>query len=443
MRSLSTRLFLPILLITGTVLAQPTQRDSTSSLSNKQLASEILANKDFHIVMEKGRALLKSGFNAGSGYAQVWIRDFNTFIDYSLKVRPQSEVRDALLKFFYFQEFDGDMVDGYEQIGPNAKIDYYGRFTRYDMPGYAFHKNTVEADQESSLIQAVFKYVKATGDTSFLHQVVHGKTVFRRMELALGYMMNFRYDHEYGMMWNAATADWGDVQFHDPWGVKLDENSDPACSIYTNAMFLIALQDFVQLCPDTATANKWDRIHDEIAHNVMKYLWDPKHDKFIPHLYIKCNPFKNGFDENKIYYHGGTAVAIEAGLLSSKQVLQALHKMEQDVKDAGAQSIGLTMYPPYPAGTFANPGMEPYHYQNGGDWTWFGARMITDLVRYGYARQAYRAIQPFVERVVKNNGFYEWYTIKGKPEGSGSFRGSAGVLMQAIDALRTWAKADK
>ncbi len=442
MSSFFTKLLLPILFVTAVASAQ-SPLPGGARISDKQLASEILSNKNFDIIMQKGRALLKTGFNAGSGYAQVWIRDFNTFINYSLKVRPQSEVRNALLKFFYFQEFDGDMVDGYEQIGPHAKIDYYGRFTRYDMPGYAFHKNTVEADQESSLIQAVYKYVMATGDTSFLHEVVHGKTVLRRMELALGYMMNFRYDRKYGMMWNAATADWGDVQFHSPWGVKLDQNSDPACSIYTNAMFLIALHDFVKLSPDTAIANKWERIHNEIAHNVMKYLWDPKHDKFIPHLYIKCNPFRNGFDENKIYYHGGTAVAIEAGLLSKKQVLQALHKMEQDVKDAGAQSIGLTMYPPYPPGTFANKGMEPYHYQNGGDWTWFGARMITDLVRYGYIRQAYREIQPFVDRVVKNDGFYEWYTIEGKPEGSSSFRGSAGVLMQAIGELRAWAKANE
>jgi len=114
--------------------------------------------------------------------------------------------------------------------------------------------------------------------------------------------------------------------------------------------------------------------------------------------------------------------------------------MEADVKAAGAQSIGLTIYPPYPAGAFENRGMRPYSYQNGGDWTWFGARMITELVRYGYVKQAYRDIQPFVDRVINYHGFHEWYTVDGKPQGSASFRGSAGVLMQAIDALREWAR---
>ncbi len=32
-------------------------------------------------------------------------------------------------------------------------------------PRYAGHKNTVETDQESSLIQAVYKYIQITGDS--------------------------------------------------------------------------------------------------------------------------------------------------------------------------------------------------------------------------------------------------------------------------------------
>jgi hypothetical protein len=37
-------------------------------------------------------------------------------------------------------------------------------------------------------------------------------------------------------------------------------------------------------------------------------------------------------------------------------------------------------------------------------------------------------------RVIKNKGFYEWYTKDNKPEGSGTFRGEAGVL-DAIELL--------
>ena len=39
------------------------------------------------------------------------------------------------------------------------------------------------------------------------------------------------------------------------------------------------------------------------------------------------------------------------------------------------------MYPPYPEGFFKNPQMRsPYSYQNGGDWCWFGGRMIQALI---------------------------------------------------------------
>ena len=83
--------------------------------------------------------------------------------------------------------------------------------------------------------------------------------------------------------------------------------------------------------------------------------------------------------------------------------------------------------------------MYPYGYQNGGDWTWFGARMIQQLIRNGFVEEAYKEALPMFERVVKNNGFYEWYAVDGKPSGSGTFRGEAGVLFKVIEEFRTWA----
>jgi len=97
-------------------------------------------------------------------------------------------------------------------------------------------------------------------------------------------------------------------------------------------------------------------------------------------------------------------------------------------------------FPPYPEGFFQNKGMYPYGYQNGGDWTWFGARMIQQLVRNGFAQEAYAEVRPMLERVVNINGFYEWYAVDGTPSGSGTFRGEAGVLHKAIEDLRAWAR---
>ncbi len=110
--------------------------------------------------------------------------------------------------------------------------------------------------------------------------------------------------------------------------------------------------------------------------------------------------------------------------------------MLKNQKLANAQSIGITVYPPYPKGYFMNPFMVPFGYHNGGDWSWWGGRMIQQLILNGFIEEAWEEIQPMVDRVIKNNGFYEWYTIDGIPKGAGNFRGEAGVLAKAIEMLR-------
>ena len=42
--------------------------------------------------------------------------------------------------------------------------------------------------------------------------------------------------------------------------------------------------------------------------------------------------------------------------------------------------------------------------------------------------EAYAEIHPMIERVIQNDGFYEWYGKGGVPSGSGNFKVSAGVL---------------
>ena len=144
-----------------------------------------------------------------------------------------------------------------------------------------------------------------------------------------------------------------------------------------------------------------------------------------------------------MYYFGGTAIAIEAGLLSKKEIKQSLDEMVSRVKKAGAASIGLSLYPPYPAGFFKNKIMNPeYSYQNGGDWTWFGGRMIQQLIINGCIEEAYIQMQPMTERLLKNDGFFEWYSVNNEPRGSGTFRGSAGVLWKAIELFEQYTEVE-
>lgn len=413
----------------------------TKKQANKEaeLAETILNNQDFKTVKNKAIEVVKTGFNAGDGYGEVWIRDYNTFIELSAEVFDAKELEENLLVFFRLQGEDGNIIDGFIPKEKAVETEGGYEYIYSDLePNYCGHKNTVETDHESSLVQAVYKYVKKTGNINFLDTLVGNQPVGKRLEMSMDFLMKHRFSEKFGLIYGATTADWGDVQHSHPWGVSIDENTHFCVDIYDNAMFIIALDNMMELLPKTK--EKWQEIRNSIAKNTMQVLWDSDNQKFIPHVYLEKSPYPADFNENEIYYHGGTAVAIQAGLLNKEQISVALQKMIANVKESGAGSIGLTMYPPYPAWAFENKGMYPYGYQNGGDWTWFGGRMIIALFDNGFTQEAYEQLLPMTSRVVKNDGFFEWYTETNLPKGSGTFRGSAGVLFISIEKLENWAK---
>jgi glycogen debranching enzyme len=406
------------------------------TVSSQKLVEKIKSNEYFAFTKEKALEVVKAGFNAGDSYGEVWIRDYNTFIELSAEVFEPEILKENLLVFFKMQGDDGNIIDGFIPTEKAGSVNYEYIYSDLE-PRYAGHKNTVETDQESSLIQAVYKYINVSGDTSILNETVGEKTVGERMEWSMEYLLNHRFSEEYGLLWGATTADWGDVQPEHEWGVYLTDDTHYAIDIYDNAMFLIALENLIKLLP--SKTEKWQLMHDRVFENCRRYLWDETNQKFIPHIYLNGSPFPDDFNENEIYYHGGTAVAIEAGLLSKEEIKISLEKMVANMNASGAGSIGLTMYPPYPEGFFKNESMHPYGYQNGGDWTWFGGRMIQQLVKNGFIEEAFEHMQPMVKRVKNNNGFYEWYTVDNEPKGSGTFRGSAGVLYKAIELFEEFA----
>ena len=411
----------------------------TTTNPQQQLAETILNDTTLHQVDSMARSIISQGFNAGSGYSQIWARDMNTFIEVACEETNQTDIRNAILLFFALQQPNDEMIDGYV-LKPD--FTWYDNHPYYAdaAPDHVGFKNTVETDQESSLIQIVGKYIRKTGDTSILREDVAGRTVLERMDDMVDYLMRERYSDQYGLLFGAMTADWGDVQPNDDFGCDMNELSSRAIDVYDNAMFLIALDYLQEMTDDASLLKKWKGIREQIAQHVRKHLWDAERKKFIPHLYIDPSPIPAGFDENQIHYHGGTAVAIEAGLLSKEEIAVVNAQMLKNVRLSGMPSIGLTLYPTYPEGFFRGGMAKPYVYQNGGDWTWFGGRMIQQLVANGFVEEAYDEIRPMIDRVIKNQGFFEWYGMGGVPSGSGHFKGSAGVLAKAIEMMNDWAE---
>ncbi|MGM9812771.1 MAG: hypothetical protein ACI30V_07975 [Muribaculaceae bacterium] len=405
------------------------------------MAEKIINDQRLDQVEQMAKSVISQGLNAGSGYSQIWARDMNTFVETALEQGSAKDIREAILLFFRLQQPNGEMIDGYV-LKPD--FNWYDNHPYYSdaAPEHVAFKNTVETDQESSLIQIVGKYILSTGDRALLDENVAGHTVLERITMMIDYLQRERYSERYGLLYGAMTADWGDVQPGDDFGCDMNELSTLAIDVYDNAMMIIALRYLEQVVPDKQLVGKWTKWRKQLHKNVRRYLWDAKHQKFIPHIYLDKSPLPDGFDENQIHYHGGTAVAIEAGLLSKKEIRAVNNKMLENVRLSGMPSIGLTLYPVYPDGFFHGGMGKAYVYQNGGDWTWFGARMIQQLTAHGMVAEAYDEISPMVDRVIANKGFYEWYGQGNVPSGSGHFKGSAGTLAKAIAMLRQWAKSN-
>ncbi|WP_346858912.1 GH36-type glycosyl hydrolase domain-containing protein [uncultured Draconibacterium sp.] len=408
----------------------------------KELANKILADETLQKVYGMARELMANGFYAGSGYQMVWARDLNTFIELSCEEYDNSVIRENLLMFFHFQQKNGELLDGYVPREAFTWGDPH-TYESETAPDHIGFKNTVETDQETSLIQAIYKYISKTNDRSILEEIVAGVSVNERLNRAIDYLYRERYSEKYGLITGATTFDWGDVQVEGGAVVDVDDLTHWSIDVYDNAMLAIALQNLADLSTEANEKRRLESMHSNITQNIRKYLWDAKNSKFIPHIYVDDSPFPEDFDENRIHYHGGTAVAIEAGILNRNEIAEVLSQMIKNVEESGAPSIGLTLYPTYPKEVLAENVCGPYEYQNGGDWTWFGGRMIQQLIENGFVQEAYEQANPMFERVLKNDGFYEWYRIDGTPAGSANFKGSAGVLAKSIEMFNKWANENK
>ncbi|APY11529.1 hypothetical protein BWZ22_09860 [Seonamhaeicola sp. S2-3] len=402
-----------------------------------ELAETILADTRLDSVLLKAKKTLKpkdGRFQAGSNYAETWVRDFATFIEVALEVNPQEVIKERLLLFFDFQGEDGNIIDGYTELKNDGGYEY--RYSK-TAPNYKGHKNTVETDQEASLILALARYIKVTGDKDILQLNKNGKTILERCEMALNFLKENMYSEKFGLIKGATTIDWTDVQPETIWGVFTTEDTHWCVDVYDNAIYVLAINEYLKWIKEDQEKHKfWTNEKEFITKNVRKHLWDEKRQKFFPHKYIEDSPF-SGFDEDEIYYLGGTVYGIQAGFLTEEEI-ESCYKKMLAIKDlSGAMTVAIINYPPYPYKSFANKDTKPYIYVNAADWTWWGGRTIETMIKTGHLELAYQEINPFLDRVIKNEGFYEWYSvIDHQPHGSNTFLGAAGALGKAINLMK-------
>ena len=357
-----------------------------------------------------------SGFAAGSGYPQIWLRDAATILPASRLFYDAPFLSSWLIEHLAFQKPDGGLEDW---------IDSRGRSD----------KNTTESDQETSAVRAAAEIVRVLGP-DWLKQTVSGMGVLERLERALLWVVENRLDPTHGLIKGAHTADWGDVDMNlpDQRAIYTDAGTHWTCDVYDQAQFYgaaRALADLLEAGGAPERAGIWRERAATVKRNADRWLWQEERGYFRVHVHL--DTFKHGFDEDAIFPMGGNAEASLSGLASDEQcgkIFAAAIARQDEFK---ISTIGGALLPPYPKGTFKHPMVDdPYEYQNGGQWDWFGAKLVRAMFERGSSRAARAKLLEIASKNAANKGFYEWDTPDGRGRGSAFYSGSAGSLALAL-----------
>ena len=362
----------------------------------------------------QGRTGRVDGFSAGSGYPQIWVRDAATIIPASRYFYPASYIRSWLDELLSYQGPDGSLPDWFDSRGVTDK-------------------NTVETDQETSAVQAGRQVYELLGPEWYLNEI-EGVPAYERLERALEFVLRERFDPARGLITGAHTADWGDVEMEDAdqSAVYAGETTRWTVDIYDQSMFYQAANDLAfwfEVLGARDKANRWREKAYRLRLNSNKRLWQDDRGFYRVHDHLRL--WGHEFDEGSVFAMGGNAQAMISGLADRppRIIEEALARQ----KEYGVSTISGSLLPPYPAGFFKHPALdEPYEYQNGGQWDWFGGKLVLAMFASGFSREAREKLVEIARKNIANGGLYEWDTKDGRGRGSDFFSGSAGSLTRAL-----------
>jgi glycogen debranching enzyme len=178
-------------------------------------------------------------------------------------------------------------------------------------------------------------------------------------------------------------------------------------------------------------AEFWRKKAAALRENANRRLW--QEDKGFYRVHIHLEPWPHDFDEDNMFPMGGNAQAVISGLADPNQARRIIEQALRRQKEYGVSTISGVLLPPYPSGFFKHPAMDdPFEYQNGGQWDWFGGRLVLAMFENGFSRTAREKLIEIIRKNVANGGLFEWDTREGAGRGSDYYAGSAGSLARAL-----------
>jgi len=368
-----------------------------------------------HVTFE-GRSGPVAGFSAGSLYPQIWLRDAATIIPASRYYSPAEELVSGLEEHLFRQNPDGGLADW---------IDSRGRSD----------KNTTETDQEASAILAAAQAVEIIGP-DWLNKKINGLAVLDRLDSALTFVLEQRFDVSHGLVKGAHTPDWGDIGLEkaDQTAIYTDSETHWTADIYDQSMFYGAAQalaGMLRTAGRTERAEFWIRRAADVRGAADRFLWQKNRGFYRVHIHLV--PLVHPFDEDNMFALGGNTEAILSGLAGPDKAVRIIRAALARQAEFRMPTIGASLLPPYPKGTFKHPmADEPYEYQNGGLWDWFAGKLIRAMFDQGFSTSARAKLLEIARKDIAAGGLHEWDGPDGVGRGSAAFCGSAGSLASAV-----------
>jgi hypothetical protein len=356
------------------------------------------------------------GFAAGSAYPQIWIRDAATIIPASRFFYGLPYLRSGLIEHLRRQRTDGSLDDWFDSRG-------------------TADKNTTESDQETGAVLAAAQITDLLGP-DWLMMNIAGASILERIERALSYVVQERFDPARGLIKGAHTIDWGDVEMEEsgPRAIYAGPNTHWTAGIYNQSQFYAAslrLADWLRRSGAAEKAAVWAGRAAGVRAAADRLLWQS--DKGYYRVHIHITPLRHAFDEDDMFAMGGNAEAALAGLASPDKAARIFETAMARQRQFDVSTISGVLLPPYARSVFAHPSVDtPFQYQNGGQWDWFGGKLVLAMFRNGHAAEAFLKLLEIARKDAGPGGLFEWNTPAGAGRGSANFTGSAGSLARAL-----------
>lgn len=372
---------------------------------------------------------------AGSIYPMIWIRDMTSIQKAFKYLRPrhqfkQSNFVDLFLKTAYWTEPVYDWIATQKTIGSRS----------YD-------KNDVQVDQEFWLAEAALDAVDFDLVPRGWIEASNNPLKTPRINIIMGavrWVFKERWNDELGCVYSGHTADWGDVGLlgqDELTSTKLDHGKPYVCGLFPN---ILALQVLSRLNKSHSHVMKnfheinllggGEMLIEKLSRFINERLWQEDRGFFKIHLHLDKTSH-DFFDENNMFALGGHTLALASPYIASERKDRILDIILKRQEQYHISSISGVLLPPYPRNTYANPIMsKPFEYQNGGQWDWFGLRVIKHLYQRNHELGGIKLLE-IARRVKKSKGFYEWYTPKGEPRGSRDLRAAAAMYIKAMHEI--------